>query len=308
MLFHIAAVLTVHNRKQKTLECLKHLFAAQDNYNRLHSDDERVSLMVFITNDGCTDGTEEAVLQTFSNRQLHILQGDGNLFWAGGMRMAWQAAISEGTHWNYFLLLNDDTNVRLNLFEELFEADNYALSQYGKRGVVSGITCQPGNEHEITYGGFNFVNKTKGRHALIIPSGIPQQADLTHANILFVNQAVTDTIGIFYERYRHSSADQDYGMTARRHHFPTLVTAHICGECECDHDTNRDEIERLMTMSLAERKQYVNHPTHSDSDYLLFIRRNLLLRYPMAVLLRTIRLYAPKLYCRITQMRGVYKS
>ena len=95
----IAAILTVHNRKQKTLSCLQHLFSAIDSYNQQH--EERIAVTVFLTDDGCSDGTAAAVRQALSERDIRILQGDGSLFWAGGMRCAWQAAIDSGTPWDY---------------------------------------------------------------------------------------------------------------------------------------------------------------------------------------------------------------
>ena len=49
----IAVLLTVFNRREKTIECLKNLFA-QDI-------PAEYSIMVYLTDDGCTDGTPEAV-------------------------------------------------------------------------------------------------------------------------------------------------------------------------------------------------------------------------------------------------------
>ena len=302
----IATILTVHNRKEKTLSCLSHLFVALNIYNNQQTED--IDLAVFLTDDGCTDGTADAVREAFPDKGIHILQGDGNLFWAGGMRLAWQTAIDTGTAWDYYLLLNDDTNVYDNVLEELFEADEYGYEETGKHGLSSGITCQPGNPDETTYGGFIFAGKAKGRHLLAHPIGKPQMVDMTHANILLIHQEVVGEQGIFYHGFRHGAADEDYSMQARRNHFPAAVTAHVCGECKCDHDSNKEEILRLMTMTLAERREYVNSPTHSDHDYLLFVRRNIPLRYPIAFILRHLRLYLPKLYYYITNFRGVYQS
>lgn len=303
----IAALLTAFNRREKTIACLQHLFDALEKYNR-EADNEGIALTVFLTDDGCTDGTAEAVRQTFAEKDIHILQGNGSLFWAGGMRLAWQAAIDSGTTWDFFLLLNDDTNVYHNMFAELFEANEYGYQQTGRYGLSSGIACQPGNKAEITYGGMNFVNKTKGRQTILQPSGKPQHIDMVHANILLVHASAIQTMGIFYDGYIHGCADIDYGMTAHRHQLPVFSTANVCGECECDHDTSKEEIRKLMTMPLADRKRFVNSPTHSDHDYLLFVRRNIPLRYPIALFLRRLRLYWPALYYYITNFRGVYKS
>ena len=303
----IATLLTVFNRRQKTLDCLHHLFTAVDTYNGSKEPANKIEATVFMTDDGCTDGTAEAVSQAFGDRELYIVKGTGSLYWAGGMRKAWQTALDTATKWDYFLLLNDDTNVFENVFEQLFEADDYGFRATGRHGLSSGITCQPGRPDEITYGGLNFVNRTKGRQQLLQPSGVPQRIDLTHANILMVHSTVAETIGIFHKGFRHSCADNDYSMTAHRHQLPAYSTSSVCGECEYDHDTNKSEIERLITMTLAERRRYINSPTHSDNDYLLFVRRNMPLRYPVAFLLRKMRLYCPSLYQRITHLRGVYK-
>jgi GT2 family glycosyltransferase len=302
----IAAILTVHNRKQKTLTCLRHLFDATNHYN--NKEKGKIKLSVYLTDDGCTDGTAEAIMKSFPSQHIRILKGTGSLFWAGGMRLAWKTAMEESEEWDYYLLLNDDTNMMDAVFDELFEANSYVLKQTGRQGIISGITCQPGNKSQITYGGFNFVNKTKGRQVLVLPNEVPQRIDLTHANILLVHHSIVKEIGIFYRGYTHGCADIDYSMMAKRHGIPTYSTANVCGECVYDHISQKEEAEHLTTMTLTERKKYVNSPTHCDSDYLLFVHRNLPLRYPLAWLLRTIRVYVPYLYLHITNFRGVYKS
>lgn len=78
----IAVLLTVFNRKDKTLECLKRLYA------QLPLDGYQVD--VYLTNDGCTDGTPEAVKKQFPD--VNIINGSGNLFWNRGMYTAWHEA------------------------------------------------------------------------------------------------------------------------------------------------------------------------------------------------------------------------
>ena len=81
----IAILLTVHNRRDKTLKCLECL------YRQLPL--EEFTADIYLTDDGCTDGTSEAVQEAFPN--VHILSGDGNLYWNQGMRLAWDAAAKE---------------------------------------------------------------------------------------------------------------------------------------------------------------------------------------------------------------------
>lgn len=304
----IATLLTFHNRKHKTLSCLSCLYDALDSWNKLHVNECHIMMEVFITDDGSSDGTAESISELFSDRTIKILKGNGQLFWAKGMCLAWNAALKEQQQWDYYLLLNDDTFVRKNLFDELFATDNYSQEHFGRRGIYSGITCSPADDSIITYGGDIFTDKTKGRTTRLHPTGFPQTADLTNANILLVHRSVVDAIGIFYHGYKHGCADYDYSLRARKNHLPTLVTPSVCGTCERDHHSNEGEIKQLMNMPLRSRREFVNSPTHSDSDYLTFVRRNLPFKYPFTYIFRKIRLYCPRLYYFITFARGVYKE
>ena len=88
----IAAIITCHNRKDKTLACLKSLLQIAPTID------------VYLTDDGSTDGTSEAVRQQCP--QVQIIQGDGNLFWSRGMYIAWKEAVK--SDYEYYLWLNDD--------------------------------------------------------------------------------------------------------------------------------------------------------------------------------------------------------
>ena len=62
-MINIAVLLTCHNRKDKTLSCLSSLFAATERYNLSKEEGKNVGLDIFITDDGCTDGTADAIRQ-----------------------------------------------------------------------------------------------------------------------------------------------------------------------------------------------------------------------------------------------------
>lgn len=51
----IAVLLTCFNRKEKTLACLAGLYESQKVYNERNS--TPIEMEVFLTDDGCTDGT-----------------------------------------------------------------------------------------------------------------------------------------------------------------------------------------------------------------------------------------------------------
>ena len=85
----VAVLLTVHNRREKTLACLENCYRQIDSMKG----DDTYSFSVYLVDDGSTDGTSEAVLQTYP--QTHVINGDGSLFWNHGMRTAWDAAAAD---------------------------------------------------------------------------------------------------------------------------------------------------------------------------------------------------------------------
>lgn len=76
----IAILMTVHNRKQKTLACIQKIF------NNSTQDD----IVCYLVDDGCTDGTKEAVAKLYP--KVKVIKGDGYLFWNRGMFLAWEIA------------------------------------------------------------------------------------------------------------------------------------------------------------------------------------------------------------------------
>lgn len=300
---NISAIMTCHNRKEKTLRCLRCLYKALETYSKTNVYG-KVYLSVFLTDDGCTDGTREAIEKEFVNHDITIIKGDGNLYWAGGMIKAWKTALNSNDDIDFYLLLNDDSYAFTSLFEELLATHQYCIKTFGKSGIYSGITCDENNKNIITYSGDIF--DSKGRIHRIKPTGKPQRVDITNANFLLVPKDVVHDIGILYDGFRHSAADNDYSIQANRHGHPALITAQICGFCKYDHKSAKEETLQLLKMNLKQRYKYLHHPLHSDSEYLIYIKRNFPKKYPLTLALRVLRLFFPYLYYKINKIRGIY--
>ena len=297
----IAVLLTCFNRREKTLSCLTSLYRALDVYN--DKSDNKIDLSIYLTDDGCTDGTGDAIRNNFSDKDITILQGTGNLFWAGGMRFAWNEALKKHNEWDFYLLLNDDTDLLDNLFDELMNTHQYCLEKYNKSGIYSGITSSKSDHNKMTYGGDVWKNKFLGTSTRLKPIGKPQLCDITNANILLVTNNVVDEIGIFWDGYIHGRADNDYSNTARKKNIPVLLTANFCGRCDNDHKSPKEIADAIMQMTLSERKKYFSHPIRSNKDYLKYIRRNMPTRFPMVCLGRMLNVYFPKFYYKLNGIR-----
>ena len=153
------------------------------------------------------------------------------MFWAGGMRVAWEEAASHGIY-DYFFLVNDDTYLFPDALARLLKADEECLSIYGKKGVYVGTTIDP-NTRVRSYGGLT----TDGRvNTEVFPSNDTLlECDLTNANILLVSRPVYDCIGGLSDKYTHGIADYDYSLRAKRNGFPVLIGKGYYGECVRDH-------------------------------------------------------------------------
>lgn len=286
----IAALLTCHNRKNKTLNCLKSLHKAKNNSGRI------LDLDIYLTDDGSTDGTSEEVRALFP--EVEILPGDGTLFWAEGMRHSWNRALSKG--YDAYLLLNDDVDLYPNFLDQLFKCHEFCLTTFGSGGIYIGST-EDKFTSKLTYSGSLILNRFLYTHKRLPPNGSFQTCDLANANIMFVTAEVVGKIGILSEGYAHGMADYDYTLMARKKGIPVLVAPEYCGHCVNDH---KDLYANFSTKTLKQRKAYLNKPTGlAFSSYKRFMRKFFPLRYPLVVFFGWFKLYFPTLYLKYFRNR-----
>ena len=219
----IAILLTCFNREHKTYVCLSSLSKAISGHGQFD---------VYLVDDGSTDGTARMIAEHFP--EVRLIKGSGSLFWAGGMRLAWQSAINSGIIYDGYLLINDDVELCDGFMSLLMETHEYALSHYSKPGLY--VLSTKSKSGEYTYGG-HVLRKSilHHRYDMIIPANAPQSCDLTNANIMFVSAAVYERLGILDTHFTHSLADFDYGLSANEAGFPVLVGPSFGGYCEDDH-------------------------------------------------------------------------
>lgn len=283
---NIAVLLTCFNRREKTVSCLQSLKIAVDTYNAKCNNS--VSIEVFLTDDGSTDGTAQAVREVIPDESvLHILQGNGNLFWAGGMRFAWEAALKQSPQWDYYLLINDDTVMLPCLFDDLMRTVKFGVGKFGKHPLITGFIRDP-ETHKVSFGGS--TNK------LLKPETEPQPCDVACANVMFFAQEVVDMIGTFDTRYIHSGCDYDYARMATLAGIPVLTTFSFVGECENEHRKNHETEVDTAAMKFKQRKKYMYKPTTGRTDYLLYIKKFQPKHYYVSKLAFLMELYMPHVY------------
>lgn len=280
---NFAVLLTCFNRKAKTIAALTSLHKAYDfysNYGRMS---------VYLTDDGSTDGTTKAVKEQFP--KVHILQGSGDLYWAGGMRHTWAAALKG--NYDAYLLLNDDTNVHQELFEQIEKTAAYSWHNFQQKAILIGATIDATTE-VVTYGGSLFANRFLATTRLLPISEQPQKCELGNANIMWVPNTVVDKIGILSDGYIHGMADYDYTLKALKYKIPALVMPGVLGECVNDHT---DPYLKLMKLSFKDRIKMLYNPVGLDfSSQVHHMKKHFPLRLPLFYFTGWFKVFFPKTY------------
>ncbi|OQX72525.1 MAG: hypothetical protein B6D61_13620 [Bacteroidetes bacterium 4484_249] len=99
-MLNIAIVFPIFNGLSYTKDCLKSLY---DIFNKI--DKNKTAFSVVIVDDASTDGSYEWIKNNFPD--VKLLQGDGNLWWSGGINMAIDFAIKQ-LKTDYLLWWNND--------------------------------------------------------------------------------------------------------------------------------------------------------------------------------------------------------
>jgi GT2 family glycosyltransferase len=108
----IAILLPVFNKLSYTRTCLDAMYTELSKGNLMDS------YSCILVDDGSTDGTEEFIRQHFPF--VHILRGDGNLWWSGGINKGATYAIS-ALKADYVLLWNNDITTHGNYFGNILK-------------------------------------------------------------------------------------------------------------------------------------------------------------------------------------------
>lgn len=208
-----------------------------------------------------------------------IIQGSGQLFWAGGMRLSFEKA-SVNREYDGYLLLNDDVELKQDFFSMILETKKHCFEKYNKGGLYSGST-EDRMTGAISYGG-NFLHKglENPNYTLLYPTNIPQSCHLLNANVLFIENEVIDKIGFFDTKFTHGIADYDFSLRALKSGFPVYLTPNTLGFCEDNHGDNWSK-----SKSLKERLKYLKSPLGlAYEEYLFYVKRHFPKYLPLIII------------------------
>lgn len=206
----IAILITVFNRKETTLKCLRALNEQEGN--------AEYSIDTYVVDGGSTDGTPDAIRSHFPNVHVEVRQG---YFWNRGMHSAWEMA-SRTKEYDFFLWLNDDTTLRHDAIRMLIEA----ARDTDDKAIIVGGTVDTATHRCHTYGG-------RSSGGMLVPlDGRLSRVHHFNGNVVLVPRSVYEAIGNLDPYFAHSKGDFDYGMRAARAGFAAYQVGTPVGACD----------------------------------------------------------------------------
>jgi GT2 family glycosyltransferase len=250
-----------HNRRENTLACLTALTR--------QSLDMEVVRDVYLLDDGSTDGTSESVRGQFPD--VHILEGDGNLYWNRGMHKSFAAAIQKG--FDYYLWLNDDSTLYPHALQILL--DTHAdLKNQGHECAIIGSAMQDPITGKFTYGGVKRHRSRFGRVRLerIGPGDSPIQCDATNGNCVLIPDSVVKKVGNLDPVYQHRGGDHDYCFRALQKGCSVWLAPGYLGTCT---ENPIDGTWEDVNLPMMERLRRLNSPHgYRFHEYAIYLRRH----------------------------------
>lgn len=288
----LAVLMCSYNRKARTLAALGALFAQQVP--------APYQLQVFLVDDGSNDGTADAVTTFYP--QVSLLHGNGQLYWNGAMRLAWQQALAQLPDAPAFIWLNDDVVLDEGALLRLLQAWQLATRQTDKpAGAVVGAMREPGTTR-LSYGG-------RLRHSALQPlrlgpvltaSAQLQRCNFINGNWCLIPADVVTQIGILSPQFTHSMGDYDYGLRAQQAGFSLWQAPGSFGECAAN--TGRGGVLDAA-LPMAQRLQLLQQPNSwpPAAEWQYFVRCHGGPLRMLGLLRVVLRKYCPRLFLWLRQ-------
>ena len=273
----IAVLLACYNRVQVTLNCLIR-FSRQVLPVGCKCD-------IYIVDDASPDQTGKLVEDKFPH--VKVIEGTGNLYWCGGMRLAWKTA-SACEDYDFYLWLNDDTFLVDDALAILFK-DYESVANSGNDGIIVGTLYTADGSNNISYG---CTNEKEGR---VYPNGSPQLfSALMAGNFVLVPQTIYKAIGTLSAEFTHGIGDYDYAYRTRKAGFKTWCSSQVLGVC---HANLGFDTAKLLDMSLSERVRVLYAPKgFALREYCAYKRRHWGLVWIFSWVKAWIRILFPRMF------------
>ncbi len=203
----IFIVIPVYNRKSLTRDCL--LSLQKQTFQNIQT---------IVIDDGSSDGTSQMIQREFP--EVVLLNGDGNLWWAGAINLGVEYVLSHEKNNGYILTLNNDTV----FYPDYLEILHSNASKRPKSLIGSISICDDGQSTIIDAGvRINWLNAKytnlgygKSYNSLLKSSSIIQTVDLLSGRGTIIPLKTFRDIGLYdVNRLPHYGADYEFSHRAK---------------------------------------------------------------------------------------------
>ena len=209
----ISLIMPVRNRKELTKNILHQL---DYQINGI----DRKNILVVVIDDGSSDGTSEMIRTEFPS--IHLIQGDGSLWWTGAISMGMKYAI-EKLEVDYIVWLNDDICLPDDFIVKLIEICN---SSDFIDTVIGGIISDATYPDWIVFSGM--VNKTMIRSIDRFAEKETMEVDTLNGNLAIIPRLVVDKIGLpDAKRFNHYGGDFEFLFRAKNAGIKVVLSSRI---------------------------------------------------------------------------------
>jgi GT2 family glycosyltransferase len=255
-MLRMAALLTCHNRVERTIACLGSILGQVDP--------DELSMEIVLVDAGSTDGTQEQVAAAYP--QVTVLPRGPELFWNGGMRVALAHAYASDP--DLYLWLNDDVELDPDALRRLIDCHRDLETSRPAPAIVVGSTRDP-ESGAHTYGGVVRTDRWRPMRYDLVPAGDePRRVETMNGNCVLVSRGVVERIGNLAAAYTHGMGDYDYGHRAERAGCEVWICPGTIGTCARNPKAQR-------AGSLKEQRRRLTNPTGGlpPHEWYTFVRR-----------------------------------
>lgn len=208
----ILVLLTCYNRKEKTLKCLETL-----------RKDNQIDFEFIVVDDNSNDGTFEELKKL---DYVKVIQGDGSLFYSGGMRIAIDTAKKMQLNmYDFVMLINDDVEFFDNSISKLI------LFLNNENAIVIGSMCDKNSI--FSYGGSIKTSKFRPSYKNVMSTTEKRvYCDTFCANCVLIPVKIFVKLDNIDSVYRHAMGDFDYGCCAVKKGYRIVASDFFVGKCD----------------------------------------------------------------------------
>lgn len=248
--------------------------------NGLHSlfflqkiDTQNAKIHVVIVDDGSTDGTYEWIKNNYP--QVHLLKGNGNLWWSGGINIAVRYAIDQ-LKCDYIVWWNNDILATSDYFSILI-----TILKYDDKKTIIGSKIYHAHLENTIWSMGGLFDPKSGRKSMIGSAEIDSQMyeEITECDWLpgmgtITHKSVYERIGMLdAKNFPQYHGDSDFTFRAKKVGYKIIVNPALKIFNDTLHSGLRhNESSKRLIQSLFSiksnyniRKDYLFYKKHSES-------------------------------------------